>query len=204
MTTTFFDTYVDRVAGGERLSPDNIRELARTPDILPLGMLADVLRRRLHGRRVTFLRVASCAFDQSIGRRSPSRRSRVAADGIPGHAGRGHQRRGRREKRRGRSSRGGVYVGRRAERWRAADGQGVLKKLHDAGLDAIAELPLDKIEDPRTALRALTSRGFTHVRLSVASSPAAQRTELLLRAAELQEEFSCIQTLDPLPSKLGA
>jgi aminodeoxyfutalosine synthase len=91
-----------------------------------------------------------------------------------------------------------------AERWRGADGQGVLKQLRDAGLDAIAELPLDKIGDPRTALKALTTRGFTQVRLSVANSPAAERTELLLRAAELQDEFGCVQALDPLPSKLAA
>ena len=31
---------------------DEIRELAATPDILSLGMLADALRRRLHGTRV--------------------------------------------------------------------------------------------------------------------------------------------------------
>ena len=42
------------------------------------------------------------------------------------------------------------------------------------------------------------------MRLSVANAPAAERTELLLRAAELQDEFACIQSLDPLPSKLGA
>jgi aminodeoxyfutalosine synthase len=80
----------------------------------------------------------------------------------------------------------------------------VLKKLKDAGLDAIADLPLDKVVDPRTALRALTGRGFTQVRLSIASAATAERTELLLQAAALQEEFACIQTLDPLPAKLGA
>ena len=52
---------MERVAAGERLSADEIRELAATPDILSLGMLADVLRRRLHGSRATFLRVAECA-----------------------------------------------------------------------------------------------------------------------------------------------
>jgi aminodeoxyfutalosine synthase len=79
-----------------------------------------------------------------------------------------------------------------------------LKKLHDAGLDAIAELPLDKVGDARTALRALTTRGFTQVRLSIAAAPAAERTELLLQVAALQDEFGCIQTLDPLPAKLPA
>jgi aminodeoxyfutalosine synthase len=203
MTTSVFDAHLERVAAGERLSPDEIRELARTPDILPLGMLADALRRRLHGSRVTFLRVAVCAFDQSIADAAPPAARELRLTGSPQTLD---------------AAVGAVQAARSvaglrtlsafawadAERWRDAEGQGVLKKLHDAGLDAIGELPLDKILDPRTALKALAARGFTQVRLSVANSPAAERTELLLRAAELQEEFGCIQSLDPLPSKLAA
>jgi 2-iminoacetate synthase ThiH len=59
MPTTLFDAHIERISAGERLSADEVRELARTPDILPLGMLADALRRRLHGNRTTFLRVAT-------------------------------------------------------------------------------------------------------------------------------------------------
>ena len=62
-TVTTFDLYMDRINRGDRLTPEEIRELAATPDILSLGMLADTLRRRLHGTRVTFLRVADVAFD---------------------------------------------------------------------------------------------------------------------------------------------
>ena len=203
MTTSVFDAHLERVAAGERLSPDEIRELARTPDILPLGMLADALRKRLHGSRVTFLRVAVCAFDQSIADAAPPAARELRLTGSPQTLD---------------AAVGAVQAARSvaglrtlsafawadAERWRDAEGQGVLKKLHDAGLDAIAELPLDKIGDPRTALKALAARGFTQVRLAVANSPAAERTELLLCAAELQEEFGCIQSLDPLPSKLAA
>ena len=203
MTTSVFDAHLERVAAGERLSPDEIRELARTPDILPLGMLADALRKRLHGSRVTFLRVAVCAFDQSIADAAPPAARELRLTGSPQTLD---------------AAVGAVQAARSvaglrtlsafawadAERWRDAEGQGVLKKLHDAGLDAIAELPLDKIGDPRTALKALAARGFTQVRLAVANSPAAERIELLLRAAELQEEFGCIQSLDPLPSKLAA
>jgi aminodeoxyfutalosine synthase len=203
MSTTLFDDHIERVAAGGRLSADEIRELARTPDILPLGMLADAVRRRLHGARVTFLRVASCALDQSIADAVPPAARELRLTGSPEDLDAAIN-----AVQAARSVAGvrtvAAFTWSDAERWREADGQGVLKKLRDAGLDAIAELPLDKMSDPRTALRALTTRGFTHVRLSIASSPAAERTELLLRAAELQEEFGCIQALDPLPSKLGA
>lgn len=203
MTTSVFDAHLERVAAGERLSPDEVRELARTPDILPLGMLADALRKRLHGNRVTFLRVAVCAFDRSITDAVPPAARELRLTGSPhtldeavGAVQAARSVAGLRTV--------SAFTWSDAERWREADGQGVLKKLHDAGLDAIAELPLDKIGDPRTALKALSARGFTQVRLSIANSPAAERTDLLLNAAELQEEFGCIQALDPLPSGLAA
>src|SRR5215208_7038343 len=66
MTGSLFDTRLDRLSAGQRLSPDEIRELVATPDILPLGMLADSVRRRLRGTQATFLRVATCRFDQSF------------------------------------------------------------------------------------------------------------------------------------------
>lgn len=203
MPSTVFDAHLERVAAGERLSPDEVRELARTPDILPLGMLADALRKRLHGSRVTFLRVAVCAFDQSIADAVPPAARELRLTGSPHTLDEAVA-----AVQAARSVAGlrtvSAFTWADAERWREADGQGVLKKLHDAGLDAIAELPLDKIGDPRTALKALSARGFTQVRLSIANSPAAERTDLLLRAGELQEEFGCIQALDPLPSKLAA
>jgi len=203
MATSFFDANIDRISAGDRLTADEIRALAQTPDILPLGMLADALRRRLHGTRATFVRVAACACDQSIADAVPPAARELRLTGAPESL---------------EAAVAAVQAARSvagvrtvagfswadAERWRAADGQGVLKRLREAGLDAIAELPLDKVSDPRAALRALATRGFTHVRLSIASVPAAERTELLLQAAGLQEEFGCIQSLDPLPAKLSA
>jgi aminodeoxyfutalosine synthase len=203
MATSFFDGQIDRITAGERLTADEIRELARTPDILPLGMLADALRRRLHGTRATFVRVAACAFDQSIADAVPPAARELRLTGSPESLDAAVAAVQAAKSVAGvRTVAGFSWAD--AERWRAAEGQGVLKRLREAGLDAIAELPLDKLSDPRTALRALTTRGFTQVRLSIASVPAAERTELLLQAAALQEEFGCIQALDPLPAKLAA
>jgi hypothetical protein len=166
-------------------------------------MLADALRRRLHGARATFLRVAACALDQSIADAVPPAAREIRLTGSPATLADAVI-----AVQAARSVAGNrtvaAFAWADAERWRETEGQGVLKQLHEAGLDAIAELPLDKVSDARTALRALTSRGFTQVRLSIVAAPAAERTELLLRAAELQDEFGCVQTLDPLPSKLAA
>jgi aminodeoxyfutalosine synthase len=166
-------------------------------------MLADALRRRLHGTKATFLRVASCAFDRSIADAVPPAAREVRLTGSPATLNEALTAVGA-----ARSVAGArtvaAFAWSDAERWRETEGQGVLKRLREAGLDAIAELPIDGVADLSAALRALSTRGFTQVRLSVTSAAGAERTELLLRVAALQEEFGCIQSLDPLPSKLGA
>src|SRR5688500_12119109 len=203
MTTSLYDAHIERIAAGERLSPDVIRELARTPDILPLGMLADALRRRLHANRTTFVRVATCAFDQSIADAVPPAARELRLTGSPETLDAAVT-----AVQAARSVAGArsvaAFAWADAERWREADRKGVLQKLREAGVDALAGLPLDRIGDVRTALRALTTRGFSQRRLSIASAAPADRLELLLQVAGLQEEFGCIQALDPLPAKLGA
>ena len=69
-----FDEQLERIGAGDSLSPETIRELATAADILPLGMLADAVRRRLQGTKATYVRVALCAFDASF------------ADGVPAAA----------------------------------------------------------------------------------------------------------------------
>jgi aminodeoxyfutalosine synthase len=72
------------------------------------------------------------------------------------------------------------------------------------GLDAIAHMPLDRIDDLHDALGRLVTAGYTQVRLTIDKAQADVRTRLVLRAAELQEEFTCIQSISPLPSTLNA
>ncbi len=201
MTSTF-DHHLERLAAGGRLSPDDIRELASTPDVLPLGMLADALRRQRHGARTTFLRVASCPFDQSSTDNMLPAAREVCLTGAPGTLD---------------VAVTAVESARRVagertvaafswpdvERLAAGGAVGpVLEKLRAAGLDAIASLPIDEMADLSHAIRHLQNAGFDRLRLSVSRIAAAERTDLLLRAGELQEETGVVQSLDPLPSSL--
>ena len=201
---TTFDTHIDSIAAGAPLSADDIRDLAATPDILPLGMLADTLRRRLHGARATFLRVAACRFDQSFSDAVPPSAGEIRILGAPDTldiavtavttakdlAG---------------SRTVAAFSWADVDRWAAGGRHAhVLETLRNAGLDAIAELPLDTIADLSDAIRRLRSAGFDRLRLSVSRAPAADRTPLLLAAADLQKEFGGIQSLDPLPAALNA
>ncbi len=56
MTST--DLLFERAAAGAALSPDEHDALCASADLLALGMAADEVRRRKHGRRMTFVRVA--------------------------------------------------------------------------------------------------------------------------------------------------
>lgn len=201
-TATTFDLYMDRINRGERLSPAEIRELATTPDILSLGMLADTVRRRMHSGRATFLRVADVPFDSAEMIIAPAARE-VRLTGAPADID---------------AAVASVEKTRRAAgdrvvagfswadvaRWSAGGSiDRLLTRLKQAGLDAIADLPLDTIDDPAAAIKSLKSAGFLQLRLTVSKAPADARPDLLLLASELQNTHGNIQSLDPLPLNLS-
>jgi aminodeoxyfutalosine synthase len=202
--TTVFDAHREQIEAGQRLSAETLRQLAATPDVLQLGMLADTLRRRLHGARATFLRVAPCGVEQSFTEAVPPSAREIRITGAPATLDvavtavtTARRVAGERAV--------SAFAWADVERLASAGGVSrVLDTLRDAGLDAIAELPVDAMEDPAGAIRRLRASGFERLRLSVSRSPAAERVELLLRAGALQDEFGCIQSLDPLPAVLHA
>jgi aminodeoxyfutalosine synthase len=202
-TSTSLEGLIARVAAGERLTADEIRDLATTPDILSLGMLADALRRRLHAARATYLRVAESRIDSAIDEAGLGKAREVRLTGSPAQLAD--------------ALRAIEHVKALGDRtvsaltWsdieRLASGDNVadvLSQLRRAGLDSLAALPLDGTHDVAVAIDRLASAGFTQVRLSVDKAPADVRTDLLLRAGELQDRYGCIQSLSPLPMTLTA
>lgn len=203
MTSTF-DHQLERVEAGERLPADDVRALAQTPDVLPLGMLADAVRRRRHGTRATFLRVATCGFDQSFADAVLPSAREVRISGAPDTLGIAVT---AIEAARGIAGERTVAGFSWADVQRLSAGgsiDAVLSALRTAGLDALAEVPVDGVDDLAEAVKRLTAAGFTAVRLSVTKAAAAERTALLVRAGEVQDAFGVIQSLDPLPSSLNA
>jgi hypothetical protein len=198
---TSFDRYMERVSRGDRLTSDEIRELAATPDILSLGMLADALRRRLHRTHVTFLRVAAVPFD-GVEASLPAAAREVRLTGYPANldaavasvetvkASSGD-----------RTVAGFSWVD--VVGWSAGSSfQQVLSRLRRAGLDAIAELPLDNIDDPVVVVQRLKDVGFDRLRLTIGKAAAETRPNLLVLASELQDALGGIQSLNPLPLAL--
>ncbi len=195
---------MDRVNAGERLAADELLELAATPDILALGMLADTVRRSLHGSQITYLRVALCPFDKSFTDAVPPAAREIRITGAPDTLDVAVT---AVETARAVAGERAVSGFSWADVERLANAAGVsaanaLDRLRAAGLDAIAHLSLDLIDNPAEALDRLVTAGYQRVRLTIDKAPAGARTTLLLRAAELQEAFACIQALSPLPSTL--
>ncbi len=205
-TSSMFDAMLERVSAGERLAIEDLEILAGTPDILQVGMLADAVHRSLHGTRVTYLRVALCAYDKPFTEAVPLAAREVRVTGKPEsldvavtaiEAAR-------------------AVAGQRAvsgfswvdiERLAAAGGEKTskaLRRLRAAGLDTLAEVPLDHVTDPRAALESIVSAGYTQVRLTIDKAPAEARPKLFITAAALKETYQVIRSVNPLPTVLDS
>jgi aminodeoxyfutalosine synthase len=206
VTTSSFDLYIERIRAGDRLTAGEVAGLVETPDILELGMLADAVHRRRHGGRVTYLRVANCASDRSFGAAVPPAAREIRISGAPSTL----------DVALAAVESAKAVAGERVvsgfswpdvERLAGADRAAIrdgLRQLRKAGLEAIAAMPMDGLEDLPGAIDLLVAAGFEQLRLTIDSIAAPQRIALLVRAAELQDGVHSIQALNPLPATLNA
>ena len=206
-TPTRLDRALARVGAGERLAPAEITELAGTPDILALGMMADAVRRHLHGATATYLRVAVCPFDGPLADLVPSAAREVRLTGVPQTLAAAVA-----AVRRAKAAAGPRVVS--GFSWADVEALGerggvtpdqALAELRAAGLEAIADVPIDAVANLEAVVESLTRAGFDRLRLTCASAAAAaDRTALLLRVAALQDRLGGIQALSPLPAAVAA
>jgi len=202
--SSVFDTLLERVSAGERLGADDLGQLAATPDILQLGMLADTVRRRVHGAQVTYVRVALCPFDRPFTEAVPLSAREVRVTGKPdslevactaveaARAVAGD---------RAVSAFSWTDVERLASE-SSTPASTVLERLRSAGLDAIAELPLDRLSNAAAVIETIVTAGYRQLRLTIDKAPADMRAKLFVDAAVLQEKFPAIRSINPLPTVL--
>ena len=203
-TASIFDDLMARVTAGERLPSPEMAELAAAPDILPLGMLADAARRKLYGTRVTYLRVTSRALDASLADTIPAAAREVRMTGTPGTLG-GAVRAVESAKAVASDRAVSAFSWDDIERVASAAGMPVsraLDMLRGAGLDALADVTLDSSVDAARVVGSLVDAGFRQLRLTIDKAPAAGRMALVERAADLQDQYGCIQAISPLPALL--
>ncbi len=76
------------------------------------------------------------------------------------------------------------------------------RALRRAGLEAVAEAPLDRLGDTENAIevvRAALHGGLAVRRATVAEAAIGDRLELIDRAVQVQQETSALRTFAPLP-----
>ena len=184
-------------------SDQELAALAASHDIIALGMAADDVRRARHGSRTTYVRVAdvpstdgsAASWPVTAGEiritGSPTERAAAIA-GVHDVAGRAN----------------GVPVSAYSladlEQLSARDGvtlRSLLEELRAAGLELIAEAPVDQLKDPRRSIEEVNIAGLALARLTVYKTPAADPLPLLKLVTELQRAVAVIRAFAPLPRR---
>jgi len=76
-------------------------------------------------------------------------------------------------------------------------------RLHEAGLDAIADVPLDLVDQPAAAVRAARDAGLGVWRLTVHALADADRLPMVERARDLQAAVGGFRAFAPLPRTMS-
>lgn len=187
----------DRARAGDALTVAEIDELA-TADILSLGMLADEVRRARVGDSVTFSRVLELSGASGASGALGASGAEVRITVLPNMLDEAEGLIAEARMLAGPRLLTGFSLADIADRhWgKLSD---VLRRLKRAGLDAIAEAPIDLLRDAEAALQACESAGLP-VRCLSLQSPIERdgRSSWLIHLRDLVQKFPHIDTVNPL------
>jgi len=182
-----------------------LTSLAASHDIISIGMLADDIRRRRHGTKTTFVRVASVSAEPGAPIAVPAAAGEVRISGAPSARSSAAER--VREVLAGAS---GVAVSAFSladlEALAASEQttlRALLEELRGAGLELIAEAPIDKLRDPRRAIEDVNIAGLALARVTVERSPEADPLPLLKTVSNLQRDVAVLRAFAPLPRRVN-
>ena len=188
----------ERLAQGDELQPADVSTVLGSHDLVAVGMIADELRRKRHGRATTFVRVFEAHLDAvpatlpvnvSAGEfRLTGRPTSLAAALAAAAAMR-------------RLAGTAPVFGYSLADLEALGESDTYSRLAGAGLDGIAELPLDRLAAPGP-VRAARDAGLLVLRVTVDSAPA-DLPELLAAVKTLSDEVGGFQAFAPLPRRLS-
>jgi aminodeoxyfutalosine synthase len=186
------------------LTDQEIASLAASHNIIYLGMMADDLRRRLHGGRTTFVRVATVPLDGDA-TSWPSSAGEIRIVGTPGDRHAAIERiRAIAGQARGIPVSGFSLAD--LERASAAEGATLRSLLEDfraAGLELVADAAIDTLQDARRSIEEVNIAGLSLARLSVHQLPSPDVPSFYKRVADLQRRVAVIRAFAPLPRKLN-
>ncbi len=202
-----FAEFAAKLASGGRLADADIDRLAASHDILAVGMLADDVRQARHGRRATFVRVATFDVNQPVP--DPASIAPAAGEwrilGTPTDLDGAIRITRQLAELPARRPLSGLSLA-DVERVAVVAGRTLneaLLALHEAGLEAIAYLPADRVADLGGALDAVQKAGMRVGRISFDGSGTAERVALLRRVAATAGA-GAVRAIAPLPMTVKA
>ena len=187
------------------VSTADLSALAATHDIVKLGMLADEARRARHGTRTTFVRVADVEAAVGTPVVVPPAAGEIRIVGVPGSRAAALARVGEVL---GVAGRVPVSAFSLADLEPLAAEEGItlralLEELRAAGLELVAEAPVDRLRDPRSAIEEVNIAGLTLARLTVDRLPGADVVPLLTSVAALERAVGVVRVFAPLPRRVN-
>jgi aminodeoxyfutalosine synthase len=194
------------------VSEPELISLASSPDIISLGMLADEARRARHGVRTTFVRVADVPIAGRDAPDWPAAAGELRLTGTPDTLTAALAR----VRQVAATARDVPLSGFSLADLEELAGResitlrSVLEQLRQAGLELIAEAPVDRLRDARRAIEEVNIAGLALARLTVQQWPAAGGREgvdaiqeLFKRVNALQRDVAVIRSFAPLPRKVN-
>lgn len=202
--TPVLDEIEAAVAAGRPPAPDHLRALLDQHDLVRIGMLADQARRRRHGTTVTFVRVAEVAPADVQSASWPASAGEVRLVGVPASAEDAVALASALVARAGTVP---VTAWSLEDLERLAPAPGALvslvEQLHDAGVAAIAEAPVDALADAAAAVSAVAKAGGAIARLTVTRCDDREAVFATLQQVKrIQKATGAVHVFAPLPRQV--
>lgn len=174
-------------------------------DILELGMRADEERRRLHGTHTTFVRVADVSADLAAEVSIPPAAREVRIVGVPVSRHAAIERIRAVVRTAGAAPVTGFSLA-DLEQLAAREQmtlRALLEEMRAAGLELVAEAPMDRLQNPRRSIEQVNIAGLALARLTVHRLEPADLPTLFREVMALQEWVAVIRAFAPLPRTIN-
>ena len=183
----------------------DLTSLANSHDIISIGVLADEVRRRLHGMRTTFVRVATVSADVGAPPGHPPAAGELRIVGVPASGSAAVAR-----VREVSAAAGDAVVTGFSlpdlERLSVQEGvtlRALLEELRAAGLEFVGDAAVDLLQDARRSIEEVNIAGLALARLTVERAESSDPMPLLKAVAELQREVGVLRAFAPLPRRVN-
>lgn len=187
------------------VSDVELATLATTHDIINLGMLADGERRRRHGTRTTFVRVARVAAAPGAPVHAPAAAGELRIEGVPPSRAAAIQRVREVAAVAGAAPISGYSLA-DLEQMAAREAvtlRSLLEELRAAGLELVAEAPVDLLQSARRSIEEVNIGGLTVGRVTVHRMQDPNMISLFKSVVELQRQVGVVRAFAPLPRTMN-